>query len=176
MRIHGPEQWGKLYDRQLWRGPHGLRKAVLARDPVCMICHRNPATVADHKIPHRGNWNLFTDLAHNLWGICETCHSRRRGLPSARRTTAFVGGMLSGTFNAGPRTIRLEFFDWGIRLRGRGMGRLFRPVWEIDYVELREARLVTAPGNQGVRLRAGGDSADPMIFWTRRGSERASDL
>ena len=98
-------------------------------------------------------------------------NSRRRGLPSARRTTAFVGGMLSGTFNAGPRTIRLEFFDWGIRLRGRGMGRLFRPVWEIDYVELREARLVTAPGNQGVRLRAGGDSADPMIFWTRRGSE-----
>jgi 5-methylcytosine-specific restriction endonuclease McrA len=80
MRIHGPEQWGKLYDRQLWRGPHGLRKAVLARDPVCMICHRNPATVADHKIPHRGNWNLFTDLAHNLWGICETCHSRKTAM------------------------------------------------------------------------------------------------
>jgi hypothetical protein len=79
--------------------------------------------------------------------------------------------MLSGTFNAGPRTIRLEFFDWGIRLRGRGMGRLFKPVWEIQYEELREARLVTSPRNQGVRLRAGGDSADPMIFWTRRGSE-----
>jgi hypothetical protein len=72
----GPEQWGKLYDRQLWRGEHGLRKVVLARDPVCMICRRNASTVADHKVPHRGVWALFCDLA-NLQGLCADCHSRK---------------------------------------------------------------------------------------------------
>jgi hypothetical protein len=78
--------------------------------------------------------------------------------------------MRSGTFIAGPRSIRLEFFVWGIRLRGAGMGRFSTPVWEIQYQELWEARLVTAPTNQGVRLRAAG-SAPPVIFWTRRGPE-----
>ena len=72
----GPDQWGKLYDRQLWRGPNGLRKVVLARDPVCCICRRAASTVADHRTPHRGNWNLFVDLK-NLWGICQECHSRK---------------------------------------------------------------------------------------------------
>jgi hypothetical protein len=72
----GPAQWGKLYDRQVWRGPRGLRKVVLARDPVCCICHRAASTVADHKIPHRGVWSLFVDLS-NLWGLCDTCHSRK---------------------------------------------------------------------------------------------------
>jgi hypothetical protein len=96
--------------------------------------------------------------------------SRGRGLPGARHRTVFVGGMRSGTFIAGPRSIRLEFFVWGIRLRGAGMGRFSTPVWEIQYQELWEARLVTAPTNQGVRLRAAG-SAPPVIFWTRRGPE-----
>lgn len=71
-----PEQWGKLYGRQLWRGPHGLRRVVLARDPVCKICHRNPSTVADHIVPHRGVWALFCDLL-NLQGLCAECHSRK---------------------------------------------------------------------------------------------------
>src|SRR5260370_27828561 len=90
-------------------------------------------------------------------------NSRRLGLPSARRTAAFVGGMLSGTSNAGSGPIRLELFDWGIRLRGASMLRLFTPVREGRYDELTEARLVTAPANQRVRLRAA-DSAHPVLF------------
>jgi hypothetical protein len=50
------------------------------------------------------------------------------------------------------------------------MGSLIEPAWEARYGELTEARLVTAPKHQGVRLAAG-DNADPMIFWTPRGSE-----
>lgn len=66
--------WSKWYDRQLWRGPNGLRYVVLARDPVCMICHRVASTVADHIVPHKGSWILFCDLT-NLQGICDACHS-----------------------------------------------------------------------------------------------------
>ena len=105
--------------------------------------------------------------------------SRRIGAPDARRTAAFRGGMWRpGKFNAGPGTVSLDFFDWGIRLRsgsaanlaGLGLTRLLRPVWEARYEELAEARLVTAPTHQGIRLRAG-DGEGEVFFWTRGGSE-----
>ncbi len=76
LQANNPEIWGKWYERQLWRGPHGLRLVVLARDPVCMICHRRASTVADHIKPHKGVWALFVDLA-NLQGLCAECHSRK---------------------------------------------------------------------------------------------------
>ena len=68
--------WHKWYDRQIWRGPHGLRRVVLARDPVCVICNRNASTVADHIVPHKGVWELFCDLV-NLQGICDECHAKK---------------------------------------------------------------------------------------------------
>jgi len=102
--------------------------------------------------------------------------SRKIGVPNAQRTATFLGGMLSSKKNnAGSGTVRLEFFDWGIRLRGAGIFRPFAPVWEAQYQELAEARLVTAPKNQGVRFRAGG-SAGSVIFWTGQGSEVLDSL
>ncbi len=105
--------------------------------------------------------------------------SRRVGAPDARRTATFRGGMWRpDTFNAGPGTISLNFFDWGIRLgssgaanwAGMGLAKLMTPVWEARYEELTEARLVTAPTHQGIRLRAG-DGEGEVFFWTRQGSE-----
>ena len=108
-------------------------------------------------------------------------NSRRVGAPDARRTAAFRGGMWRpGKFNAGPGTMRLEFFDWGIRLggggaanwAGLGLATFLTPVWEARYEELTEARLVTAPTHQGIRLRAGdGEGEGEVFFWTRGGSE-----
>lgn len=106
-------------------------------------------------------------------------NSRRVGAPKARRTATFRGGMWRpDKFNAGPGTMSLDFFDWGIRLRssgaanwaGMGLPRLLTPVWEARYEELTEARLVTAPTHQGIRLRAG-DGEGEVFFWTRHGSE-----
>ncbi len=105
--------------------------------------------------------------------------SRRVGAPDARRTATFRGGMWRpDTFNAGPGTISLNFFDWGIRLgssgaanwAGMGLAKLMTPVWEARYEELTEARLVTAPTHQGIRLHAG-DGEGEVFFWTRQGSE-----
>lgn len=94
-------------------------------------------------------------------------NSRRIGAPGTRRTAAFRGGMLRpGKINAGRGTTKLEFFDWGVRLRCG----LMMPVWEARYEELTEARLVTAPSRHGVRLRAG-DGEGEILFWTRRGPE-----
>ena len=65
--------WQKWYDRQCWRGPHGIQRVVLARDPICKICNRNASTIADHIVPHKGVWELFISLI-NLQGVCKVCH------------------------------------------------------------------------------------------------------
>src|SRR5229473_1156164 len=106
-------------------------------------------------------------------------NSRRVGAPDARRTATFRGGMWRpDKFNAGPDTMSLDFFDWGIRLRsggaanlaGMGLPRLLVPVWEARYEELTEARLVKAPTHQGIRLHAGDDEGE-VFFWTWGSSE-----
>jgi hypothetical protein len=93
--------------------------------------------------------------------------SRRVGAPDARQTATFRGGMWwPGKFNAGPGSMSLDFFDWGIRLSGGFLS----PVWEARYEELAEARLVKAPTQQGIRFHAG-DGEGAVFFWTWGGSE-----
>lgn len=59
-------QWGKL------------RAKTLSRYPLCLRCLKfdilTPATIADHIIPHRGDWSLFIN-SDNLQGLCHSCHS-----------------------------------------------------------------------------------------------------
>jgi hypothetical protein len=62
------------YDKAYWRT--SLRPTVLARDPICMECHRYPSTHVDHIKPHCGNYALFCDL-NNLQGLCEHCHNKK---------------------------------------------------------------------------------------------------
>ena len=64
-----------MYNLPVWRDK--LRPAQLLREPFCRECAkrgiRTPATVVDHIIPFRGDWQLFTD-AGNLQSLCKTCH------------------------------------------------------------------------------------------------------
>lgn len=71
MHDHKYSAW---YAKPVWR--KGLRVLVLARDPICKICNRYASTIADHIKPHRGNWELFTDL-NNLQGLCKSCHDTK---------------------------------------------------------------------------------------------------
>jgi len=66
-------EYSKWYHRFPYTGPHGLRYVTLAKWPICGICHHYPSTIADHIIPHKGNWALFVDLV-NLMGVCKRCH------------------------------------------------------------------------------------------------------
>ena len=61
----------KWYSRRHW---YNLRTLTLARDPICKRCNRSPSAIADHIIPHKGVWELFSDLL-NLQGLCSACHS-----------------------------------------------------------------------------------------------------
>jgi len=53
------------------------RAAYLAEHPLCVECERKgivkPATTVDHKIPHRGNQQLFWDVT-NWQPLCAVCH------------------------------------------------------------------------------------------------------
>jgi 5-methylcytosine-specific restriction endonuclease McrA len=75
--IQKADRW---YDRQIWRGPYGLRLMILRRDVICVLCQKAVSTVADHIVPFRSfateqaQWNAFTD-DKNLRGVCAPCHS-----------------------------------------------------------------------------------------------------
>lgn len=74
--------WRKLYNLPQWRGKHGARQAQLQRQPLCENCLKHgrvtPASVVDHKTPHKGNLSLFFD-PNNHQSLCDDprwrCHS-----------------------------------------------------------------------------------------------------
>jgi 5-methylcytosine-specific restriction endonuclease McrA len=63
-----------LYNTKRW---HRLRWDQLQRQPLCELHLVQQeivaATVADHKVPHRGDEKLFFD-ENNLQSLCKVCH------------------------------------------------------------------------------------------------------
>ena len=64
----------RLYNTAAWRH---IRRAQLARMPLCEVCTQRglvvPATVVNHRVAHRGDTALFADPA-NLQSTCAHCH------------------------------------------------------------------------------------------------------
>lgn len=67
-------QYRKLYATAAWKG---ARVAQLSRQPLCERCHKagriTPATVVNHRTPHKGSWSLFID-PRNHESVCKPCH------------------------------------------------------------------------------------------------------
>lgn len=65
---------GNLYGTTRWQH---MRSRQLALAPLCVLCkalgHVEPASVADHVQPHRGDESKFFD-AGNLQSLCQSCH------------------------------------------------------------------------------------------------------
>jgi 5-methylcytosine-specific restriction protein A len=55
------------------------RKTYLMSHPLCLMCKKDgrvtPATVVDHRIPHKGNQELFWDT-DNWQPLCAPHHNR----------------------------------------------------------------------------------------------------
>lgn len=62
------------YGSTQWQQRRALQ---LARQPLCVFClargHVTSASVADHKVPHRGDFTLF--WYGDLQSLCAPCHS-----------------------------------------------------------------------------------------------------
>ena len=71
-----PRDWYTL-NRHRKRAKHQLQI-----EPWCRICRQKgittPARLADHIIPHRGDWNSFR--MGKLQSLCWPCHSRTKKL------------------------------------------------------------------------------------------------
>ncbi len=74
--------WRLWYKRRLW--VNVLRPQTMKRDNyACQMCGRNwghetRRLVVDHKIPHRGDFELFSD-PENLECLCDyPCHARHK--------------------------------------------------------------------------------------------------
>ncbi len=96
-----------------------------------------------------------------------------RRLSSAQETPVAVwkGGLRTRMVNATAGTAKLELFEWGLRISGRGLWRVVAPIWEARYQELTNAQAVRWPiANPGVLMRTDG-SAVPIVFVTHRGRE-----
>jgi 5-methylcytosine-specific restriction endonuclease McrA len=83
------EEYRKLYKSARWRA---LRQQQLSRQPLCGRCliegKTTAATVANHRIPHKGDPALFWD-SENLESTCKRHHDshiqseERRGYSKA---------------------------------------------------------------------------------------------
>jgi 5-methylcytosine-specific restriction protein A len=70
------EDWHWMYSLPIWKDD--LRPAQLLREPFCQECAKRGlrvrATVVDHVIPHRGDWQLFID-PENHQSLCAHHHA-----------------------------------------------------------------------------------------------------
>lgn len=69
--VNDPRSW---YQLERWRR---IRRLHLKHNPLCSMCaakgQATAATVADHIVPHEGNWNEF--LIGKLQSLCGHHHN-----------------------------------------------------------------------------------------------------
>jgi 5-methylcytosine-specific restriction protein A len=76
-RSAAAKEWHKLYDTRWWQD---YRRVFLMEHPTCCDPFNEhgplvPTWTADHIVPHRGDWNLFTDPSNHR-PVCRHCNSR----------------------------------------------------------------------------------------------------
>lgn len=79
-------EWHDWYGKTIWTKQ--LRPEQLMREPFCRTCRakgiRTRASVVDHVIPFRGDWDLFANTA-NHQSLCKNCHDRKTAQEQAEK-------------------------------------------------------------------------------------------
>lgn len=92
-------------------------------------------------------------------------------VPAAEPDRVFWGGVMCRGLVTSGTLARLEFYDWGVRIRGIAVSRWIVPTWQARYEELAIAELVSLRWSRitvWFRLR---DDAGGMGFLSDRSSE-----
>jgi 5-methylcytosine-specific restriction enzyme A len=86
-RKRGYRDW---YNTTRWRT---LREYQLHIEPLCRLCLARgqvvAATVADHIVPHKGDWNAF--VTGKLQSLCVECHNGRKRTEDIRGYQSDIG-------------------------------------------------------------------------------------
>lgn len=80
-----------------------------------------------------------------MWKRLAAANVRLIEPPAGELKDLFWGDVMSRHVITSGSMARLEFFDWGIRLRGIVISRWIVPTWEARYDELATAGLATLP-------------------------------
>jgi len=108
-----------------------------------------------------------------LWTRLAGANTRRiADAPDGELQDLFRGGVLGKNVITSGTLVRLEFFEWGIRLRGTVISRWVVPTWEARYEELAIAELVTLPASRiAVWFRLRGADPHTIGFLSDRSSQ-----
>jgi hypothetical protein len=103
-----------------------------------------------------------------LWTRLAASNARIIDAPAGEPDTLFRGGVMCRYVITSGSLVRLEFFDWGVRLRGTAISRWIVPTWEARYEELAIAELVALPASRiAVWLRLRGEPAAIAFLFER---------
>lgn len=83
-------QYARWYRSKLWKA---RRTQQLNTHPLCTMCANDgrvvAASVVDHVVPHRGDYNLF--LYGKLQSLCPSCHSGMKQAYERGSTAVAIG-------------------------------------------------------------------------------------
>jgi hypothetical protein len=106
-----------------------------------------------------------------MWTRLVAVNKRKIEAPDGELEQLFWGGVMCRHLITSGSLARLEFFDWGVRLRGIPISRWIVPTWEAKYDELAIAELVALPQSRiAVWLRVRGEST-AIAFLSDRTSQ-----
>jgi hypothetical protein len=106
-----------------------------------------------------------------MWVRLVAANKRTIDVPAGEFEQFFWGGVMCRHLITSGTLARLEFFDWGVRLRGIPISRWIVPTWEARYDELAIADLVALPQSRiavWLRLR---DESTAIAFLSDRTSQ-----
>ncbi|HET9894445.1 MAG TPA: hypothetical protein VFQ44_05880 [Streptosporangiaceae bacterium] len=93
-----------------------------------------------------------------MWTRLAARNKRIIEVPDGEFEEFFWGGVMCRHVITSGSTARLEFFDWGVRLRGITFSRWIVPTWVARYDELARVDLVALPQSRiAVWLRIRGE-------------------
>jgi hypothetical protein len=99
-----------------------------------------------------------------MWTRLAAANERRIEVPAGELKDLFWGDVMAKHVMTSGSMARLEFFDWGIRLRGIVISRWIVPTWEARYDELAIAQLATLPHSRtAVWLRLKADTPAVLV-------------
>jgi len=101
--------------------------------------------------------------------------TRTVGAPADKPQRVLNGDVLCRSVITSGSFARLEFHDWGVRLRGIPISRWIVPTWEARYEELAIAEVVASRSRLGVWLRLKG-GAGGIGFLTNNSEEAIRPL
>ena len=104
-----------------------------------------------------------------IWSRLAASNARIIDAPDGELRQLFYGGVMARHIITSGPLVRLEFFDWGIRLRGTSLSRWVVPTWEATYDDLAIAELIALPASRiAVCFRPRGSDPRAIAFLSDR--------